>query len=91
MCIAAATELAKCAEEKGITEDYIIPTMSEMEVFPREAVAVALKAQEQGIARLKLSRQELFDRADYMIRRSRGLTAKMMDDGYIADCAVAFK
>jgi len=91
MCIAAATELAKCAEEKGITEEYIIPTMSEMEVFPREAVAVALKAQEQGIARLKLSRQELFDRADYMIRRSRGLTAKMMDDGYIADCAAAFK
>jgi malate dehydrogenase (oxaloacetate-decarboxylating) len=65
--------------------------MSETEVFPREAVAVALKAQEQGVARLKLSRQEIFDRADFMIRRSRGLTAKMMDDGYIADCAAAFK
>ncbi|MDR2845780.1 MAG: NADP-dependent malic enzyme [Candidatus Methanoplasma sp.] len=91
MCIAAARELAKCAEEKGLTEDYIIPTMSETEVFPREAVAVALKAQEQGVAGLKLSRQEIFDRADFMIRRSRGLTAKMMDDGYIADCAAAFK
>ncbi|MDR0523321.1 MAG: NADP-dependent malic enzyme [Candidatus Methanoplasma sp.] len=90
MCIAAATELAKCAEEKGISEDYIIPTMSETEVFPREAVAVAMKAQEQGVARLKLSRSELFDRADYMIRRSRGLTAKMMDDGYIADASKAF-
>ena len=91
MCIAAARELAKCAEEKGITEDYIIPTMSETEVFPREAVAVALKAQEQGVAGLKLSRQEIFDRADFMIRRSRGLTAKMMDDGYIEDCSKAFE
>ncbi|MDR2846101.1 MAG: NADP-dependent malic enzyme [Candidatus Methanoplasma sp.] len=91
MCIAAARELAKCAEEKGLSEDYIIPTMSETEVFPREAVAVALKAQEQGVAGLKLSRQEIFDRADFMIRRSRGLTAKMMDDGYIEDCAKAFK
>lgn len=91
MCIAAAVELAKCAEEKGIHEDYIIPTMSEMEVFPREAVAVGLKAMEQGVARLKLSRQELFDRADFMIRRSRGLTSKMMDDGYIADCQKAFE
>ena len=91
MCIAAARELAKCAEEKGITEDYIIPTMSETEVFPREAVAVALKAQEQGVAGLKLSRQEIFDRADFMIRRSRGLTAKLMDDGYIEDCSKAFE
>lgn len=91
MCIAAATELAKCAEEKGLTAEYIIPTMSEIEVFPREAVAVAMKAQEQGVARLKLSRQELFDRADFMIRRSRGLTAKMMEDGYIEDCTKAFQ
>ena len=55
MCIAAAVELAKCAEDKGISETYLLPTMDEMEVFPREAVAVAKKAMEQGVARLKLS------------------------------------
>ena len=91
MCIAAAKELAKCAEEKGIHEEYIIPTMSEWEVFPREAVAVALKAQEQGIARLKLSRQEIYDRAEFMIKRSRDLTASMMKNGFIADPALAYK
>ncbi|MBR2255551.1 MAG: NADP-dependent malic enzyme [Candidatus Methanomethylophilaceae archaeon] len=91
MCIAAARELAACAEEKGISEDYIIPTMSEMDVFPREAVAVALKAIEQGVAGLKLSRQEIFDRAEFMIKRSRGLTSKMMDDGYIQDCSSLFE
>lgn len=87
MCIAAARELAACAEEKGLTEDYIIPTMAEHEVFPREAVAVAMKAQEQGVARLKLSRQDLYDRAEFMINRSRSLTAQMMKDGYIPDCS----
>jgi malate dehydrogenase (oxaloacetate-decarboxylating) len=91
MCIAAAKELAKCAEEKGIHEEYIIPAMSEWEVFPREAVAVALKAQEQGIARLKLSRREIYDRAEFMIRRSRDLTADMMKNGFIADAAKAYK
>ena len=65
--------------------------MAEAEVFPREAVAVAMKAQEQGVARLKLSRQELFDRAEFMINRSRNLTAQMMKDGYIPDCSPAFQ
>lgn len=74
MCIEAALEIAKCAEENGINEGYIIPKMSEVDVFPREAVAVAMKAQSQGVARLKLSRQELYDRARFMIYRSRGLT-----------------
>ena len=92
MCIAAAKELAKCAEEKGLAEDYIIPTMSEWEVFPRVAVAVAQKAQKQGVARLKkLTRQELFDKAEFMIRRSRNLTADMMSNGYIDDAEKAFK
>jgi len=91
MCIAAAKELAKCAEEKGLHEEYIIPKMSEWEVFPREATAVALKAQEQGVARLKLSRKEIYDRAEFMIKRSRDLTANMMKHGFIADPAKAYK
>ena len=65
--------------------------MSETDVFISEAVAVASKAMEQGVARLKLSKQELHDRAEFMIKRSRGLTAKMMDDGYIADCSKLFE
>ncbi|MCK4908938.1 MAG: NADP-dependent malic enzyme, partial [Planctomycetes bacterium] len=40
MAIAAAHELAKCAEDKGLTDDYITPGMDEWEVFPREAAAV---------------------------------------------------
>ncbi|MEM2136712.1 MAG: NADP-dependent malic enzyme, partial [Candidatus Methanomethylicia archaeon] len=60
MCVAAAEALAKYAERKGIHEEYILPTMDEWEVYVEEAVACALKSIEQGVARVKLSRGELW-------------------------------
>jgi len=83
MCIAAATELANCASEKGLTEDYIAPTMDEWEVFPREATAVGLKAQEVGVAGLKLTRTQLLETATEIIKRSRDMTQNSMKLGYI--------
>lgn len=71
MCIAASMELAKCAEDKGMHEEYLIPTMDEWEVYPREAVAVGQTAIEQGVARLKLSPQEAFKIAESVIKRAR--------------------
>ncbi|HNR15005.1 MAG TPA: NADP-dependent malic enzyme, partial [Thermodesulfobacteriota bacterium] len=84
MCIAAAVELARCAEDKGIHEDYVLPTMDEWEVFPREAVAVAKKAMEQGVARVRLSEKELFQIAETKIRRAREQVGVMMERGIIA-------
>ena len=83
MCIAAAYELAKCAEDQGISEDYILPTMGEWEVFIREAVAVGMKAIEQGVAREKVDREELTRRAEKIIRESREATALLMKSGLI--------
>ncbi|MCK4328926.1 NADP-dependent malic enzyme [candidate division WOR-3 bacterium] len=83
MCIAAAQELAKCAEDKGLHEEYIIPSMGEWEVFPREAVAVGLKAIEQGVARIKLSKDELMKMAEEKIKRARDETHALMKDGFI--------
>ena len=84
MVLAAANELAQTAEDNGLRTDYIVPTMDEWEVFPREAVAVGLKAIEQGIARVKRSRDELFERAEERIKRSRDITQNLMDEGFIA-------
>jgi len=83
MCITAAYELAKCAEDRGISEDNIAPTMAEWEVFIREAVAVGLKAIEQGVAREKASREELTKRAEAIIKNARETTALLMKEGYI--------
>ena len=84
MCLAAAEELANCAEDRGIHENNIAPTMDEWEVFPREAVAVAMKAQEQGIARLQLTQEELYEKASTTIRKARETTQILMREGVIA-------
>ncbi len=83
MCIAAATELAKCAEDKGLGPDYIIPKMDEPDVFTREAVAVGLKAIEQGYAKKILTRDQLYKQADLMINRARSETQTKMRERII--------
>jgi malate dehydrogenase (oxaloacetate-decarboxylating) len=84
MCIAAAEELAKVAEDKGLSADYIMPTMDDWEVFPREAAAVAMKAIEQGIAlRTDLTFEQEVEEATAIIARARGLVQDQMALGYI--------
>ena len=85
MCIAAAEELAKLAEEKGLTSEYIMPTMDDVDVFPREAAAVAMKAIEQGIAGItNLTYEQEYEYAKALIDRARGMVQDAMATGYIA-------
>jgi malate dehydrogenase (oxaloacetate-decarboxylating) len=84
MCIAAAEALAGAAPDGGMNPDFILPTMVEWEVYAREAVAVGMKAQEQGIARVAWSAEELYQRAAQMILRSRKITTTMMAESLIA-------
>jgi malate dehydrogenase (oxaloacetate-decarboxylating) len=88
MCIAAAYELAKVAEDKGLREDYILPTMDEREIFPREAVAVGLKAIEQKVARVEMTKEQLFERASTIIDRARREVDVLMEKGLIAVCPI---
>jgi malate dehydrogenase (oxaloacetate-decarboxylating) len=83
MCIAAAQELAKFAEERGMHQEDILPRMEEWEVYPREAVACALKSIEQGVARIKPSKQELYERAAAIIRNARESVKVLMKQGLI--------
>jgi len=83
MCIAAAQELAKFAEERGMHEEDILPRMEEWEVYPREAVACALKSIDQGVARIKPSKKELYDKAVAMIQNARESTKLLMKNGLI--------
>ncbi|OIO87682.1 MAG: malate dehydrogenase [Anaerolineae bacterium CG2_30_64_16] len=85
MCVAAADALAGAAPDDGMDPHCILPTMVEWEVYAKEAVAVGMKAQEQGIARLSFSPDELFQHAADMILRSRKLTQTMMETGLIAE------
>jgi malate dehydrogenase (oxaloacetate-decarboxylating) len=83
MAIAAAYSIAKTAEDKGLHEEYIVPTMMETEVFINEAVAVGRKAIEQGIARRVLSEDELRREAEMKIRHAQEETKILMRAGHI--------
>jgi len=73
----------KFAEEREINDTDILPRMEEWEVYPREAVACALKSIEQGVARVKLSRQELHERAVSIIKNARESLNLLMKKGII--------
>ena len=83
MCIAAAREIAKVAEENGLEEDRIIPSMSDWELFPREAAAVGAQAVKQGLARTRLTKKELYEKATEIISHARKSTELLMRRGLI--------
>ena len=85
MVIDAATELASFAREKGLSRNYIIPTMVQWEVYPRVAAKVGQAAIREGVARKKLSAAESLGAATKMIEHSRKIMNLMRRDGLIVD------
>ena len=83
MAIAAAEEVARWQQERGLDEEHIVPTIENWEVFCREAAAVGVKAQEQGLARVNLSYSELLSMAEQTIRQAQDMTRFLMDKGFI--------
>ena len=82
MCFAAAEALADSIGDK-LDEEHLLPTMDDWEVFAKEAAAVGMKAQEQGVAKLEKSYDELLESALKVIKRSQDLTALMEKEGFI--------
>ncbi|MCK5157579.1 MAG: malate dehydrogenase, partial [Candidatus Heimdallarchaeota archaeon] len=83
MCIAAAHALVEVAEKNGLKEDYVIPKMSETEVYLLEATRVGMKAIEQGIARNEMEEEELYKIVSDKIKYARNLTDLLMETNYI--------
>ena len=57
--------------------------MTDWEVFPREAAAVGMKAQEQGVARLTKSKDELLAEATATIQQAQEMARVLMSQGII--------
>ncbi len=85
MAIRCAHSIAGFAESRGIGPDDIIARMDEEEVFAVEAADVAEEAVKEGVARNKLPRQEVYERARSDIAASRALVEDMQRLGYIAE------
>lgn len=84
MAIAAAMELAACAEERDIDEGNIICTMEEWEVVPRIAAATAIKAQEQGLAQLKKTGVQIREESAVRIGNVREGLRLLMKEGLLS-------
>ncbi|HEY5621035.1 MAG TPA: NADP-dependent malic enzyme [Pontiella sp.] len=85
MAIAAAYAIAESAEKKGLSPDYICPLMDETETFPAVARAVAMQAIEDGVARVTLSADEVYEQARQDITEARDLTQHLIDEKYIRE------
>jgi len=83
MCLAAAKALAALGEARGLDEQHIVPDMQEPDLYAHEATAVGLKAIEQGLARVTLSKEELFAAAVERIQAARTLIDTMMREELI--------
>lgn len=85
MAIAAAYSVANFANKKGISPDYIIPTMDETEVFATEAADVAMKAMENGVARIETDWQTAYDQTLADIKYAREALNLLMENGFVKE------
>ncbi len=85
MCVAAAHALADFGEKNGLDEDYIIPKMTEKEVFSEVATAVGVKAIELGLARVKMREEEIYEVAELMISTTQRKIKKLYELGFIRE------
>ncbi len=82
MCVAAAKALADLGA-KHASEDRVIPTMDQWELYPLEATAVGMKAIEQGIAHKHWEEKELYEHAEHVIRVARAASEMLYKEGFI--------
>ncbi len=78
MIVAASSEIARYAYENGMSEEHIIPTMKEWEVYPNVAAAVARKAVGQRIAKRSMSAKKFHDNAKRIIEGSRMMLSALI-------------
>jgi malate dehydrogenase (oxaloacetate-decarboxylating) len=85
MAIRCAHSIAEFSERRGIHPDNIVAAMDETDVFAQEAADVAVKAVEEGVARVILSGDEVYRRARKDIDEARALVDDMKKNGHIRE------
>jgi malate dehydrogenase (oxaloacetate-decarboxylating) len=85
MTIRCAHSIADFSEKRGITPDNIVATMEETRVFAQEAADVAEQAIKEGVARIKLSWDEVYQAAQADIQAAQTLVEDMQRLGHIQE------
>jgi len=85
MAIRCAHSIAEFSEKRGINPANIIANMEETDVYAQEAADVAQEAVNEGVARIKLSWEEVYNRTKADIKAARTLVDDMKRLGYIVE------
>ncbi len=83
MAIRCSHSIADFAEKRGISENDITARMDESEVFAIQAADVAMKAIEEGVARVIMTWDEVYNRAKADIVASRSMYDDLQRLGHI--------
>jgi malate dehydrogenase (oxaloacetate-decarboxylating) len=83
MAIRCSYSIAEFSERRGISPDSIIAPMDEPELFAQEAADVAEAAIKEGLARINLSRDEVYRRAKADIDAVRCTVKHLQEIGSI--------
>jgi malate dehydrogenase (oxaloacetate-decarboxylating) len=89
MAVAAALEIAACLDENHLSAERIVPPLDDPHLAPRVAAAVAMKSQEQGLARVQRTRSDLLVSSAAIIREARAAAKALIDAGILRPIAKA--
>jgi malate dehydrogenase (oxaloacetate-decarboxylating) len=85
MAVTAAYSMANYAERRGISADDIMPKMDETEIFAYVAADVAMEAIKNGVARVHLTWDEVYNRTMEDIKKTRATIDVMMKNDLIQE------
>ena len=83
MAIAAAHAIADFANNRGISPDNIIPKMTETDVFPTVATEVAMQAIREGLAKICLTKEEVYRQTKNDIEQAHQIIDVLSRQGLI--------
>lgn len=85
MAVTAAYSMANYAERRGISADDIMPKMDETDIFAYVAADVAMEAIKNGVARVHLTWDEVYNRTMEDIKKTRATIDVMMKNDLIQE------
>ena len=86
MAVAAAHSVANhVVDTNTLTPEHIMPTMQETEVFAKEAADVAMQAIRDGVARIEMTRDEVYAKTLADITEARSMIEVLQDQGFIKE------
>jgi malate dehydrogenase (oxaloacetate-decarboxylating) len=85
MAVGCAHSIAEYTRETGLSSERIVPSMSDTEVFAREAADITQIAAAEGVARISLSREDAYTKAFNDILLARKSSQALAESGCIPD------